>query len=92
MATPTVSSYVKISIAGGVHTSTMGVNDNGATFSDAKTGARTQVHGVNDGTSNNDAVNVRQFYCALASLNSSVSSVMNSSDSSAACLTVAMSY
>ncbi len=46
----------------------MTLNDNGATFSNAQTGAPIQVHGVNDGTSDFDAVNVRQFAGAIASV------------------------
>ncbi len=44
------------------------MGDNGGTFSDAQTGAPVQVHGVNDGTSSFDAVNVRQFSGAIASV------------------------
>ena len=42
------------------------MNDNGATFSNATTGAPTRVTGVANGTGDFDAVNVRQFSSAVA--------------------------
>lgn len=53
-------------LSGGVYSSSMTLDDNGATFSDSATGAPIQVHGVNDGTADFDAVNVRQFAGAIA--------------------------
>lgn len=44
--------------------------DNGANFSEAQTGAPVEVHGVNDGSSNFDAVNVHYFSSAIASVDS----------------------
>ena len=53
-------------LSGGIYSSSMTLDDNGATFSDSATGAPIQVHGVNDGTADFDAVNVRQFAGAIA--------------------------
>lgn len=55
-------------LSGGVNSSSLTLSDNGATFSDSATGSPVQVHGVNDGTSDFDAVNVRQFAGAIASV------------------------
>lgn len=55
-------------LSGGVNSSSLTLSDNGATFSDSATGAPVQVHGVNDGTSDFDAVNIRQFSGAIASV------------------------
>ena len=44
------------------------MDDNGATFSSSATDAPVQVHGVKDGTSDYDAVNVCQFSSAIASV------------------------
>jgi hypothetical protein len=48
-------------LSGGQNSSSMTLNDNGATFSNPANGAPIQVHGVQDGTSPYDAVNVRQL-------------------------------
>lgn len=48
-------------ISGGTRSSSMTLNDNGATFSNAATGLPIQVHGVADGTNPYDAVNKRQL-------------------------------
>ncbi len=48
-------------MSGGINSSSMTLNDNGATFSNSATGAPIQVHGVADGTADFDAVNVRQL-------------------------------
>ena len=58
----------KTTISGGNYSSSLTMADNGATFSDSATGAPVQVHGVADGTSDFDAVNVRQFSSAIASV------------------------
>lgn len=58
----------QLTLSGGTRSSSMTLNDNGATFSDSATGAPVQVHGVKDGTSDFDAVNVRQFAGAIASV------------------------
>ena len=63
-----VITETQASLSGGTHSSTLTMADNGGTFSDAATGAPVQVHGVNDGTSDFDAVNVRQFSSAIASI------------------------
>jgi hypothetical protein len=51
----------KTVISGGTTSTTMTLADNGATFADAETGHEVQVHGVDDGTADTDAVNVRQM-------------------------------
>ena len=48
-------------MSGGTYSSSMTLNDNGATFSNAANGRPIQVHGVADGTTNFDAVNVQQL-------------------------------
>lgn len=53
-------------ISGGSRSSSLTLNDNGAKFSDSNTGAPIRVHGVNDGASAYDAVNVRQLYGGIA--------------------------
>lgn len=63
-----VVTETQASLSGGANSSTLTMSDNGGTFSDARTGAPVQVHGVNDGTSDFDAVNVRQFSSAIASV------------------------
>lgn len=55
-------------LSGGTRSSSLTMADNGATFSDANTGAPVQVHGVKDGTSDFDAVNVRQFAGSIAAV------------------------
>ena len=45
---------------------TLTLNDSGATFSNAATGAPTRVTGVANGAGDFDAVNVRQFSAAVA--------------------------
>lgn len=63
-----VVTETQATLSGGTHSSSLTMSDNGATFSDSATGAPVQVHGVNDGTSDFDAVNVRQFASAIASV------------------------
>ena len=53
-------------LSGGTRSSSLTMADNGATFSDAQTGSPVQVHGVDDGTSDYDAVNVRQMAAGVA--------------------------
>lgn len=48
-------------MSGGINSSSLTLNDNGATFSNSATGMPIQVHGVADGTADFDAVNVRQL-------------------------------
>jgi hypothetical protein len=48
-------------ISGGTSSSSMTLNDYGATFSNSANGRPIQVHGVADGTSNFDAVNLQQL-------------------------------
>lgn len=63
-----VVTETKSTLSGGVNSSSLTLSDNGATFSDSATGSPVQVHGVNDGTSDFDAVNIRQFAGAIASV------------------------
>lgn len=59
------------SISGGTATTsatTLTMNDNGATFSRAATGAPVTVTGVADGRNDFDAINVRQFAGAIAAV------------------------
>lgn len=53
-------------LSGGTRSTNLTLNDNGATFSNAATGAPTRVTGVANGASDFDAVNVRQFSAAVA--------------------------
>jgi len=48
-------------MSGGTQSTSMTLNDNGATFSNAATGNAVQLHGVAAGTAGTDAVNVNQF-------------------------------
>jgi hypothetical protein len=48
-------------MSGGTHSTSLTLNDNGATFSNPANGASVQVHGVADGTSDFDVVNYRQL-------------------------------
>ena len=61
----------KLSLSGGTRSTSLVLTEDGATFSNAATGAPAQVHGVADGTRDFDAVNVRQ----LRSVTGGVSSV-----------------
>lgn len=54
-------------ISGGVNSTSLSLNDNGARFSNSATGAPVTVTGVANGSSDFDAVNVRQFAGAVAS-------------------------
>mgnify|MGYP002399462939 CR=1 FL=1 len=56
----------KTTLSGGTNSSSMTLDDRGATFSNAATGAPVKVTGVADGTQDFDAVNVRQFAGAIA--------------------------
>jgi len=59
------------SISGGTtaaSASTLSMNDNGARFSNAATGAPVTVTGVADGKNDFDAINVRQFAGAIAAV------------------------
>ncbi len=53
-------------LSGGTSSTNLTLNDNGATFSNAATGAPTRVTGVANGSGDFDAVNVRQFSAAVA--------------------------
>jgi hypothetical protein len=53
-------------LSGGTRSTNLTLNDNGATFSNAATGAPTRVTGVANGAGDFDAVNVRQFSAAVA--------------------------
>lgn len=63
-----VVTETQATLSGGTRSSSLTMADNGATFSDAQTGSPVQVHGVNDGSGDFDAVNVRQFSGAIASV------------------------
>lgn len=54
-------------ISGGTQSSSLTLNDNGARFSNSATGAPIKVTGVNDGSSDFDAVNYRQLRNIAAS-------------------------
>lgn len=55
-------------LSGGTESSSMTLTDRAATFSNAQTGAPITVTGVADGRADFDAVNVRQFAGAIASV------------------------
>ncbi|MEO8628503.1 MAG: YadA C-terminal domain-containing protein [Betaproteobacteria bacterium] len=63
-----VITETQTTLSGGTASSSLTMSDNGGTFSNSSTGAPVQVHGVNDGTADFDAVNVRQFSGAIASV------------------------
>lgn len=48
-------------LSGGTESTTLTLDDNGATFRNSSTGGPAQVHGVADGKADFDAVNVRQL-------------------------------
>ncbi len=48
-------------LSGGTESTTLTLDDNGATFRNSTTGGPAQVHGVADGKADYDAVNVRQL-------------------------------
>lgn len=62
-----VVNETQATLSGGTRSSSMTLNDNGATFSNSATGAPIQVHGVANGTAPTDAVNVRQMRSGVAS-------------------------
>lgn len=53
-------------LSGGTRSTSLTLNDNGATFGNSTTGAPVRVTGVANGSSDFDAVNVRQFGSAVA--------------------------
>lgn len=55
-------------MSGGVNSTSMTLNDNGARFSNSATGAPVTVTGVADGRSDFDAVNVRQYAQGIAAV------------------------
>ena len=63
-----VVTETQTTISGGAHLTSMTLDDSGATFTNAQTGAPVQVHGIADGTGDFDAVNIRQFGSAIASV------------------------
>lgn len=66
-----VATERQASISGGTSpatATTMSMNDNGARFSNARSGAPVTVTGVADGRNDYDAVNVRQFAGAVAAV------------------------
>ncbi|MBI9085359.1 MAG: YadA C-terminal domain-containing protein [Desulfobacterales bacterium] len=58
----------KTTISGGTNSSSLTLNDNGATFSNSANGSPIQVHGVADGTNDYDAVNFRQMKDAYSGI------------------------
>jgi hypothetical protein len=56
----------KTTMSGGISSSSLTLDDNGATFSNASTGQPVRVHGVYDGRDDFDAVNVRQLGAGVA--------------------------
>ena len=58
----------KTVISGGTTSTSLTLDDAGATLATVETGGPAQLHGVADGTANNDAVNVGQLNNALASI------------------------
>jgi YadA-like membrane anchor domain len=56
----------KTTMSGGQSSSSLTLDDNGATFSNAQTGRPVRVHGVYDGKDDFDAVNVRQLGAGVA--------------------------
>ncbi len=63
-----VVTETQTTLSGGTQSSSMTLGDNGATFSNAQSGAPIPVHGVADGSSDFDAVNVRQFAGAISAV------------------------
>ncbi|MEA1971304.1 MAG: YadA C-terminal domain-containing protein [Thermodesulfobacteriota bacterium] len=66
-----VVTETQTTMSGGTQSSSLTLNNNGATFSNAADGNPVQVHGVADGTSDFDAVNFRQLekaYAGVASI------------------------
>jgi hypothetical protein len=53
-------------LSGGSKSTTMTLNNNGATFANSSSGAPVKVTGIANGSSSFDAVNVRQFSSAIA--------------------------
>lgn len=62
-------------MSGGINSSSLTLNDNGATFSNSSTGQPVQVHGVADGTHDFDAVNVRQLKKVNSQLSSGIAGI-----------------
>lgn len=61
-----VVSETQTTISGGRHSTSLTMHDDGATFADSTNGSPVRVHGIDDGTAPNDAVNVRQMGAGLA--------------------------
>jgi hypothetical protein len=53
-------------VSGGRNSTSFTLHDDGATFANAANGEPVRVHGIDDGTAPNDAVNVRQLGAGLA--------------------------
>ena len=58
-------------MSGGVNSTSLTLDDRGATFSNSATGAPVTVTGVADGSADFDAVNVRQYAHAIAAVSAS---------------------
>jgi hypothetical protein len=56
-----VVTETQATLSGGTHSTSLTLDDHGATFSNPADGASVQVHGIADGTDDFDAVNYRQL-------------------------------
>jgi hypothetical protein len=61
-----VITETKATMSGGTNSTSLTLDDNGATFSNATNGRPVRVHGVYDGKDDFDAVNVRQLGAGVA--------------------------
>jgi hypothetical protein len=84
----------KMVMSGGVHSTSLRLDDGGATFSNSATGAPVRVTGVADGASDFDAVNYRQLRRAHAGIAavSAMSSIPSAVDGKRAALGIGYGY
>ncbi|MFA5182653.1 MAG: YadA-like family protein [Syntrophales bacterium] len=61
-----VVTETQTTMSGGRNSTSLTLHDDGATFANATNGDPVRVHGIDDGTAPNDAVNVRQLGSGLA--------------------------
>jgi len=61
-----VVTETQTTMSGGRNSTSLTLHDDGATFANATNGEPVRVHGIDDGTAPNDAVNVRQLGAGLA--------------------------
>jgi hypothetical protein len=71
-------------VYGGTSTTTLTLDDNGATFADEDTGNPVKVTGIADGTSDYDAVNMRQLGGVMDRLNGRIDKAYSGIASTAA--------